>query len=318
MPALTAHLQHRDVACSCGIPHNHANMQFNGLYEAAIDGAERAALPAKRIAAIIDHMTFEIYKYIQRGLFERHKLIFAWMLTASILVSAGKARPRRIRICTCCQQLHVLASHCSPLPWPSPACMRISAKHSKSPVGDHTCACRSRRTTSISSCAAAGLSTLTASARSPRCVTVMSVLQNHHEIIASAELFAGHARQTLDPQLTLSHMRQAAERLLQEWVPDSVWLNVVALGGMDAFRDLADAVVRGDAAWRAWYDAEAPERAPVPGYEERLSKFERTCIVKARRSRSTVTGTWHAHMCAHDGALISQRTWGQPGLKCLP
>ena len=68
-------------------------MQFNGLYEAAIDGAERAALPAKRIAAIIDHMTFEIYKYIQRGLFERHKLIFAWMLTASILVSAGKARP---------------------------------------------------------------------------------------------------------------------------------------------------------------------------------------------------------------------------------
>ena len=53
---------------------------------------------------------------------------------------------------------------------------------------------------------------------------------------------------------------------------------------MDAFRDLADAVVRGDAAWRAWYDAEAPERAPVPGYEERLSKFERTCIVKARCS----------------------------------
>lgn len=63
-----------------------------------------------------------------------------------------------------------------------------------------------------------------------------------------------------------------------------MWLNVVALGGMDAFRDLADAVVRGDAAWRAWYDAEAPERAPVPGYEERLSKFERTCIVKARCS----------------------------------
>ena len=28
------------------------------------------------------------------------------------------------------------------------------------------------------------------------------------------------------------------------------------------------------------YDAEAPERAPVPAYEERLSKFERMCIVK--------------------------------------
>lgn len=86
-------------------------MQFNGLYEAAIDGAERAALPAKRIAAIIDHMTFEIYKYIQRGLFERHKLIFAWMLTASILVSAGKARPPAHQTRKRCQQLLAMASH---------------------------------------------------------------------------------------------------------------------------------------------------------------------------------------------------------------
>jgi hypothetical protein len=50
-------------------------------------------MPAKRIANIIDHLTFEIYKYIQRGLFERHKLIFAWMMTAAVLVAAGKARP---------------------------------------------------------------------------------------------------------------------------------------------------------------------------------------------------------------------------------
>ena len=80
-------------------------MQFNGLYEAAIDGAERPSLPAKRIAAIIDHMTFEIYKYIQRGLFERHKLIFAWMLTASILVSAGKVRSPRAHTLHCFQIL---------------------------------------------------------------------------------------------------------------------------------------------------------------------------------------------------------------------
>ena len=80
-------------------------VQFNGLYEAAIDGAERPSLPAKRIAAIIDHMTFEIYKYIQRGLFERHKLIFAWMLTASILVSAGKVRSPRARTFHCFQIL---------------------------------------------------------------------------------------------------------------------------------------------------------------------------------------------------------------------
>ena len=41
------------------------------------------------------------------------------------------------------------------------------------------------------------------------------------------------------------------------------------------------------------YDAEAPERAPVPAYEERLSKFERMCIVKVRR-----------HTCARHPASI--------------
>ena len=38
----------------------------------------------------------------------------------------------------------------------------------------------------------------------------------------------------------------------QEWIPDGVWLNVVALSAMDAFRDIPDAVQRSDAAWRAW------------------------------------------------------------------
>jgi dynein heavy chain, axonemal len=64
--------------------------QFNALYEASIDRSERASMPSKRINNIIDYMTHEIYLYIQRGLFERHKLLFALMLTNKILVSAGK------------------------------------------------------------------------------------------------------------------------------------------------------------------------------------------------------------------------------------
>jgi dynein heavy chain len=67
--------------------------QFNELYERAIDGAERAAAPAKRIANIIDHMTYEIFCYVSRGLFERHKLIFALMLANKVLVAAGKVKP---------------------------------------------------------------------------------------------------------------------------------------------------------------------------------------------------------------------------------
>ena len=67
--------------------------QFNELYELAIDESEKAAMPAKRIANIIAHMTYAIYLYIQRGLFERHKLTFALMLTNKICVSARRSRP---------------------------------------------------------------------------------------------------------------------------------------------------------------------------------------------------------------------------------
>ena len=67
-------------------------LQFSKLYEGAIDGSEKSAMPAKRIANIIDYLTFHVYIYIQRGLFERHKLIFALMLTMRILIAAGKVQ----------------------------------------------------------------------------------------------------------------------------------------------------------------------------------------------------------------------------------
>ena len=67
---------------------------------------------------------------------------------------------------------------------------------------------------------------------------------------------------------------------LQEWIPDNVWLDIVALSATDALRDLPDSVTRSDAAWHAWYDNEAPERAVIPDFQTRISKFTRMCIVK--------------------------------------
>lgn len=82
--------------------HAHANtvkntgmlvpVQFNQLYEQAIDHSDKANMPSKRIHNIIEYLTYEIYLYIQRGLFERHKIIFALMLTNKILSSAGKIK----------------------------------------------------------------------------------------------------------------------------------------------------------------------------------------------------------------------------------
>jgi len=66
----------------------------------------------------------------------------------------------------------------------------------------------------------------------------------------------------------------------QDWIPDSVWLNVLALGAIDSLRDMPDSVIKEEGAWKAWYDQEAPERSDIPGYQGRLSKFDRMCVVK--------------------------------------
>ena len=67
---------------------------------------------------------------------------------------------------------------------------------------------------------------------------------------------------------------------MQDWIPEPVWLNIMALSEMDAFKDLPESVTRTEAAWRHWYDAEAPERTVIPALEEKLSKFQRMCIVR--------------------------------------
>ena len=69
---------------TCNVMYQTSLKQFNELYELAIDASEKAAMPAKRINNIIEHMTYAIYLYIQRGLFERHKVTFALMLTNKV------------------------------------------------------------------------------------------------------------------------------------------------------------------------------------------------------------------------------------------
>ncbi len=69
---------------------------------------------------------------------------------------------------------------------------------------------------------------------------------------------------------------------MQEWIPESVWLNILALSEMNAFKDLPESVTRAEVAWRHWYDAEAPERTAIPTLEDKISKFQRMCIVRVR------------------------------------
>jgi dynein heavy chain, axonemal len=119
----------------------------------AIDRADLATLPSKRIQNIMEYLTYEIYLYIQRGLFERHKLLFALMLANKVMLSAGSVRAADVDVF----------------------------------------------------------------------------------------LKGGGA-------LDIASVRKKPK----DWIPDGVWLSVIALSQMDAFRDIPDSVFRNDGLWKQW------------------------------------------------------------------
>ena len=62
--------------------------QFLTIFEKSMDVAERAALGSKRVNNIIESMTYLVYRYINRGLYEKNKLSFVLMITLKILHTA--------------------------------------------------------------------------------------------------------------------------------------------------------------------------------------------------------------------------------------
>lgn len=66
--------------------------QFQELFENSMDHAERAPLASKRVAHIVETMTYSVYRAISRGLYERDRLTFKLLLLFRILVEAGRLK----------------------------------------------------------------------------------------------------------------------------------------------------------------------------------------------------------------------------------
>lgn len=66
--------------------------QFTELYITSIEDSNKAAIPSKRIANVIDHLTYSVFSYFRRGIFERHKLVFALMLASRIAIATDMVR----------------------------------------------------------------------------------------------------------------------------------------------------------------------------------------------------------------------------------
>ena len=63
--------------------------QFTRLYEASILNSEPHSDAAVRVNNIITHFTHSLYQFTQRGLYERHKLLFAFLIAYKVGMSSG-------------------------------------------------------------------------------------------------------------------------------------------------------------------------------------------------------------------------------------
>ena len=72
--------------------------QFLGLFDISMARSQKSPVTSKRIHNIIEYLTFEVYRYTCRGLYEQDKFLFTILTTLKIELQAGKIRPEEFQV----------------------------------------------------------------------------------------------------------------------------------------------------------------------------------------------------------------------------